>query len=760
MTVLLNPANPDKLLTKKIQLRSKKFYFALLATMAVANVLAQTDTLVQKDLEEAVVYTSKFAEKKKNLAQPIDIITAKTIARYNAQNMGDLLINTGQLFVQKSQQGGSSPVIRGFEASRVLLVVDGIRLNNAIYRSGHLQNVITIDQFMLDRVEVLYGPGSTLYGSDALGGVVHMRTRTPQLSQNGKTLFTSQLVTRFSNVNRERTLHSSQQIGGKKWGWLQSVTVSDFGDLRMGDRYSKRYPDFGRRTQYIETINGVDQLVTNTDDRIQKFSGFKQWDLMGKLLFKPRPNQTHLLNLQHSNSSNIPRYDRLQDRKTFPGIGNTLRWAEWYYGPQTRWLAAYEWSVKNFSKIDELRLNLNYQHIKESRQQREYLAYTQFDSRREAVQVAGITLDAREKWGRHELTLGTDAQHNKVRSTADRTNLLTGAVTPLDTRYPDGQNRMTLVGLYGQHLYKSNNGKWIVNDGLRLQYVGLRSTLTNNNFFYFPFTSIEQHQRSLTGNLGLVHLHSTTIRIAANLASAFRAPNIDDAARIFESSSSARRLIVPNPDLRAEHTYTADINFQYRTEKIKMEMGVFYTLFRNAIALAPFRLNGQDSVMYNGIMARVIANQNVRRAFVRGFNYRIDMALAKGLRWETTLTGTYGRFINPDKSLKPLDHIPPTFGRSGLLYQQEDLTWEFFVLFNGFKRIEDFNPDGEDNGQYATPDGMPSWYTLNIRMEYRVGKGLTLQAGLENLLNRNYRYFASGFSAPGRNLYMAIRQNF
>jgi hemoglobin/transferrin/lactoferrin receptor protein len=731
---------------------SKKFLLTAFALLFFFILAAQSDTLVQKDLEEAVVYTSKFAEKKKNLAQPIDVITAKTIARTNAQNMGDLLINTGHLFVQKSQQGGSSPVIRGFEASRVLLVVDGIRLNNAIYRSGHLQNVITIDQFMLDRVEVLYGPGSTLYGSDALGGVVHMRTRTPQLSQNGKTLFTSQLVTRFSNANRERTLHSSQQIGGKKWGWLQSVTYSDFGDMRMGNRYPKKYPDFGRRTQYIETINGVDQLVTNADDRIQKFSGYKQWDLMGKLLFKPRPDRTHLLNLQHSNSSNIPRYDRLQDRKTFPGIGNTLRWAEWYYGPQTRWLAAYEWNAKNVKTIDELRFNLHYQHVKESRYQREYLAYTQFDSRREAVNIVGFTIDAREKWGRHEF--------NSVTSVADRTNLLTGAITPINTRYPDGLNRMWLAGLYGQHLYKSNNGKWIVNDGLRLQYVGLHSTLINNNFFNFPFTAIDQRQQALTGNLGVVHLRSNNIRIAANLASAFRAPNIDDAARIFESSSSARQLIVPNPDLKPEHTYTADINLQYKNEKIKMELGGFYTLFRNAISLAPFRLNGQDSVLFNGIMARVIANQNTRRAFVRGFNYRIDIALAEELRWETTVTTTYGRFINPNKTLKPLDHIPPTFGRSGLLYQQKDMTWEFFILFNGTKHIADFNPDGEDNGQYATPDGMPSWYTLNIRTEYRLRKGFTLQAGLENLLDRNYRYFASGFSAAGRNLFVTIRQNF
>ena len=738
----------------------KQVFIVILIPFSFFSATAQTDTLIQKELEEAIIYTAKFAEKKKNVAQPIDVITARTISRYNAQNTGDLLINTGQLLVQKSQQGGASPVIRGFEASRVLLVVDGIRLNNAIYRSGHLQNVITVDQFMLDRVEVLYGPGSTLYGSDALGGIVHMRTRTPQISTEKKPLFRSQVATRFSTANKENTLHTSQEISGKKWGWLQSITYSNFGDMRMGNRYPKKYPDFGRRTQYIETINGVDQLVMNTDDRIQKFSGYKQWDLFGKLLFKPKANQSHLLNLQHSNSTNIPRYDRLQDQRIFPGIGNTLRWAEWYYGPQTRWLAAYQWELKNFKKIDEVRLNLNYQHIKESRNQREYLAYTRFDSRREAVQVAGMTFDIRKKWGGHELTLGADLQHNIVRSEADRTNLLTGSMTPISTRYPDGSNRMTLAGIYGQHLSKSKNGKWILNDGLRLQYAGLHSTLVNNGFFNFPFSAIDQRQRALTGNLGLVHFPKRPLRLALNVASAFRAPNIDDAARIFESSSTAGRLIVPNPSVKPEYTYTADFTIQYKTEKVKVEGGAFYTLFRNAISLAPFRLNGNDSVNYDGVLSQVIANQNTRKAFLRGLNYRMDLMLANGLNWETNITTTYGRFINPDKTLKPLDHIPPTFGRSALVYRKKAFTGEFFMLFNGIKKIADFNPDGEDNGQYATPDGMPSWYTLNIRVEYTLSKGFTLQAGLENLLDRNYRYFASGFSAPGRNFFLTLRQNF
>ncbi|MEQ1676706.1 MAG: TonB-dependent receptor plug domain-containing protein, partial [Chitinophagaceae bacterium] len=164
---------------RKIALLSALLYIS-------AYACAQQDTTDEKNLDEAVVYSNKFVEKKKNLAQKIDILSARTIAKFNSQNTGDLLINSGNVFVQKSQQGGSSPVIRGFEASRVLLVVDGIRMNNAVYRAGHLQNAITVDQNILERVEVLYGPASTMYGSDGLGGVLHFRTKSPLLTTGDK----------------------------------------------------------------------------------------------------------------------------------------------------------------------------------------------------------------------------------------------------------------------------------------------------------------------------------------------------------------------------------------------------------------------------------------------------------------------------------------------------------------------------------------------------------------------------------------------
>ena len=737
--------------------------FTILSALLCITIMSfsQADT-TEKNLDEVTVYSNKFAEKKKNIAQKIDVISSKTIAKTNAQNTGDLLVASGNVFVQKSQQGGSSPVIRGFEASRVLLVVDGIRLNNAIYRAGHLQNVITVDQNMLESVEVMQGPSSTIYGSDALGGVVSFRSKSPKLSTTGQLKTTGTAFVRYSSANKEKTGHIDVSLGGKKFGWLQSYNYSDFGDMKMGSDYPDKYPNFGRRDSVIRNIGGIDYVTGNNDSRIQEFPAYKQWDITQKLLFKQNEKVSHTLNFQWSNSTDVPRYDRLQDKRYFNAtIGTTLRYAEWYYGPQKRLLGAYELNAKKLGFLDEFRVNLNYQDIEESRNQREYRRYDRLDSRVENLKVAAFNVDGKKTWGNNELVLGIDGQLNDLQSTATRTNINTGVVSKLDTRYPDGNNKMNYFGVFAQHLLKMKGGKLVLNDGIRLQTISLRSSIIDNTFFNFPFTEIKQNPFAVTGNMGLVYMPAEGGRITANISSGFRAPNIDDLSRIFESSTATRRLIVPNPDIKPEYTYNFDLGLtQNINNKLQFEFTGFYTLFRNAIAPAPFKLNGQDSVTYNGVYSAVFANQNINKAYIVGFNARLKAVLSTEISFENTISYTYGRFKNPDGSKTPLDHIPPLFGRSGFTYQKSGISMELFAMFNGWKRIKDYNPNGEDNGQYATAAGMPAWFTLNWRASHPLGKHLALQLGIENIFDRNYRYFASGFSAPGRNFIIALRANF
>ena len=719
------------------------------------NSYAQTDTAA-KNMDEVIIYSGKFAERKKNIAQKVEVISARQIALLNAQNTGDLLINTGNVFVQKSQQGGSSPVIRGFEASRVLLVVDGIRMNNAIYRAGHLQNIITVDQNSLERVEVLYGPASTLYGSDALGGVVLMRTKQPVFSSTDNLFATGSAFVRYSSANQEKTAHTDISVGGRKFAWLQAFNYSDFGDMRMGSNYPDKYPAFGRRSQYVDRINGIDSVVKNTDDRVQKFSGYRQWDITQKLLFRQSNKVTHSLNLQHSNSSNVPRYDRLQDVRN-----GTLRFAEWYYGPQTRYLGAYEFNATEVGFLTGLRANVNYQKIEESRHQRDYRRYDRLDNRYERLNVWAFNVDARKLWTNNELTFGVDGQLNDVNSVGIRKNIQTGTGTPLDSRYPNGENQMNYFGLYAQHLLKLMDGKLIINDGIRLQTVSLRSTIADNSFFNFPFTRIEQDNFAVTGNLGAVYLPTEKTRLTMTLASGFRAPNVDDVARIFESNTASRQLIVPNPEIGPEYTYNVDLGVtQTITNNIRFEVTGFYTWFRNAIAISPFQFEGNDSITYNNTRVRVFANQNVNKAYLYGVSSNLTIDFWKGFRFYSTINYTRGRLQPKGSAEVPLDHIPPVYGKTSLSYTHRLINAEFYSIYNGWKRIADYNPSGEDNAQYATPDGTPSWYTLNLKTTITPHRNISFQLGVENILDRNYRYFASGFSAPGRNFIVALRSSF
>jgi hemoglobin/transferrin/lactoferrin receptor protein len=758
----------------------KKTYLLILAVTASFTAAAQIQPAAdstEKNMQEVVLSASKFSEKKKNIAQKIDVITARTIANVNAQNTGDLLSGTGRIFVQKSQQGGSSPVIRGFEASRVMLVIDGIRMNNAIYRSGHLQNVITVDQNMLQRVEVMYGPSSTIYGSDGLGGVIHLQTKIPVLSGMAKkTVSHGSAFARYSSVNNEKSIHADASFGGTKFAWLQAYTFSDFGDMKMGDNYTDRYPDFGRRSLYVGQVNGLDSVLVNPDDRVQKFSGYKQWDITQKLLYKQSNSISHLLNFQFSNTNNVPRYDRLQDIRN-----GTLRFAQWYYGPQKRLLGAYELNAANLGFADELKLGINYQDIEESRQTRDYKRYDRFDSRVEKVKVWGFNATARKKWQANEITFGVDGQLNDLKSAATRTNLNTGAVTALDSRYPDGKNKMNYFGVFVQHLYKFSNEKLVLNDGIRFHAVNLSSSILNNSFFKLPDTVFKQNNTAFSGNIGLVYNPKKDTRISLSLSTGFRTPNIDDLAKVFESSTAARQVVVPNGNIKPEYTYNIDISYSQKfADKLGIELTGFYTLLRNALVKGAYRLNGQDSILYNGVKSQVLANQNSNKGILYGFSASLTFDITKNIVLSSDLGYTYGKFntdaavlssiyekqvngtyqlVKRNVSSKPLDHIPPVIGKTSLTYQCKAIRTELFAQYNGWKKLDKFNADGEDNQQYATADGMPSWVTINWRGSYAITKVMTVQAGVENIFDRNYRYFASGFSAPGRNIYLSFRVN-
>ena len=698
-------------------------------------------------LEEVVVVSSRFKQRKKDIAQQVQIINADRLQQLNAPSTADALQQTAGIMVQKSQLGGGSPIIRGFEASRVLLVVDGIRLNNAIYRSGHLQNVITIDHNSLDRMEVGYGPSSVAYGSDALGGVVHFFTKQPLLNEISASAFT-----RYSSAANERTGGFSVNFGKQNWASFSSFNISDFGDLRQGGRNYQPGTESWKRSFYVVRNGDQDEIVNNGNFNLQKQSGYSQVDLLQKFLIKSSDKVIHTINLQYSGSSDIPRYDRLTQI-----LKNTPTYAEWYYGPQNRLLAAYQLQLNNSSDyFDRSNITFAYQNVKESRHDRR-LNNAGLNNRFEEVDIFSLNADFNKTWLKNELNYGLEFNQNRVNSTAYLLDTKTQIRTALDTRYPGGGSNVFSSAAFLSHRYQINS-KFSVNEGIRLSHINLHSRFNDQSFYPFPFTSVKQNNTAISGNLNLVYHPDEDWKLSLSGSSGFRAPNVDDLAKIFESVPG--KVIVPNFELKPEYTYNAEIGIaRKKGNKTEFNVNGFYTLYRNAITTQPFLFNGQKQIIYDGQLSDVTANVNAGKAYLSGVSAGFSAALTSSFRFETNATYTYARITSEDP-VQPLDHIPPLFAIGNLVYQHNKFNTEFFVQYHGAKRIEDYNINGEDNLARATLAGMPSWYTINLRSGVRLSKSVKVQVALENILDRNYRVFASGISAAGRNLIVSLRGNF
>jgi hemoglobin/transferrin/lactoferrin receptor protein len=702
-------------------------------------------------LSDVIVSANKVEETRRTVAQQVQVLYSNQIALLQSQSTADLMANTGNVFIQKSQLGGGSVTLRGFEASRTLLVVDGVRMNNLIYRAGHLQNIVTIDNNSLGKVEILYGSSSTIYGSDALGGVVLLYTKNPVFAtREQKQALKANAFSRYGTAANEFTGHLDFNIGGKRIASLTSITFSDFGDLKSGKRINPFYgKSFGDRNYYAERFNGRDSLVNNSNPEQQIQSAYKQYDLVQKFAFKQNEYVTHGINLQYSNSSDIPRYDRLTDP-----AGAGLKYSEWYYGPQERLLAAYDLNIaKPGSWFNSIHAGLNYQNIEESRHTRKF-RNNNLQHRIENVNVLGANLDFQKIVNKNNIRFGLDAQYNTLKSTANNEDIVTNIHSPLDTRYPDGGNTMTSAALYFSHTIEINEN-FILTDGLRAGYISLGSSFADKTFFPFPFDNVSQNNPVYSGNIGIINTTSDDLKLSFLISTGFRAPNVDDLSKVFESAPG--QIIVPNSELKPEQTITYELSVtKIFNSKTSWETTVYFTDFYNAIVTDKSLYNGHDSILYDGTMSQVLANQNKKKAFIYGFSSNLRSALSTNLFLSFGFNYTYGR-INESGTNTPLDHIPPLMMRLQLSYNRKNFGSEFFVNYNSWKKIKDYYLNGEDNEQYATADGMPAWVTLNLRASYRIQSFLTLQAGIDNLLDTQYRTFASGINASGRNIFVALR---
>ena len=731
----------------------KKIFFSMVLLLPFLG-LSQTpkDSSVTV-LKEVVLTPNRWKQTANEVPQKVTVINSSAVALQNPQTAADLLTISGKVFMQKSQQGGGSPMIRGFATNRLLYSIDGVRMNTAIFRGGNIQNVISLDGFVIDKTEIVFGPGSVMYGSDAIGGVMSFQTLTPRFSLEDKTRVSGSAVSRISSANEEKTAHFDVNVGWKKWALVTSISSNNFGDLRMGSHGPEEY----LRPFYVQRQNGVDVVVTNEDPLVQKPTAYSQINVMQKVRFTPNENWDIQYGLHFSETSSYSRYDRhiRYDNDGLP------RYGEFNYGPQ-------KWIMNNFmishkkatTLYDALEIRLAHQFFEESRISRS-INKPKRQTRIEKVNAYSFNADFTKAINKKNIVFyGLEYILNDVDSEGIDTNIITGVNSVGPARYP--QAIWQSIGVYLNNEFKVSE-KTVFQAGLRYNQFILKADF-DTTFYPFPFTEANINKGSLTASAGIVYSPTENWILSSNLGSAFRAPNVDDIGKIFDSEPGS--VVVPNPNLNAEYASNLDVNVARKFGKnIKVDVSAYYTLLQNAMVRRDFTLNGSSEIIYDGELSQVQAIQNAAKANVYGFQAGIEVKSPSGFNFSTDLNFQKGEeeLDNGDKS--PSRHAAPFFGISRIGYETSNFDFQVNVQFSDAVNFSDLAEEEKGKTEIYAKDKdgnpySPSWYTLNFKTLYQLTNNFTITAGLENITDQRYRPYSSGIVSPGRNFILALRAKF
>ena len=681
------------------------------------------------------------------------VVKSSEILNSNASTGAELLTLVDGVTIQKTSFGGGSPIIRGFEANRILLMVDGVRMNNAIYRGGHLQNSITIDPFILESCDVIFGPSAVSYGSDAIGGVIHYKTKDPNLlNTNDSSRYNGLYFTRFNSATNELSNHINFNLSGKNIASLTSITYKKFGDVSMGENRVHGFQNWGTHDFYTEYNNFQDTMITNPNPSIQRGVGYNQIDLTNKILFKLNANSKIIINSQYSSSSNLQRLDQLNNLT----LNNLPEYAQWNYGPQKRLLNSIAFYSSHPSIFfDDIRAVLSHQHIEESRITRRFNSFSQKNSL-EKVNVLGSNIQFSKSIGSNsKLDYGTEIYYNTVNSRAYELNLLDSATSYIDSRYPSGGSNTFFPAIYGSYNLKKNRLSLI--GGIRYTW-NKAFGIFNDNILDFLSDGFEIKRHSLSGSLGTYFYPNETTKIFLDLSTGFRAPNIDDLGKVFIKDQF---LTVPNSQLDPEYAYNFSFGIgkkiDFKNIQFSFSSSSFVTILDNVITKQSLEINGSNLVYYDSNYYEILANQNSESGIVYGLSGSLFITFFKNLKVHSSLCYTRGVLKNTHI---PMSHIPPLFGKLNLNYTFKKIEFQILNNFNAEKINKLFGQGNTDNPLEASPMGYPSWWVINTQVGYQYRESLNLSLGLYNLLDIHYKTFASGISAPGRSLMASAKLSF
>ncbi len=680
-----------------------------------------------------------------------DRLDAQLVMWKNPSTSADWLGHVGGVYVQKSQLGGGSPMIRGLAANRILYAVEGVRMNTAIFRGGNLHNVILLSPWLMDEAEVMMGVASVGYGSDAMGGVLSFRFLRPRFIDSVGWYGWGGV--RGGSAAYERGGYGVVAGGTKQWAWLGGIACKTLGDVRMG---ALGRSDF-LRTHYVERVQDSDRVVPNDHPLLQVPTGFSQCHVLGRLR-KRTLNGDIDYTFYYTASSDIPRYDRL-----LPDTTGNFRYAEWYYGPM-RWIFQRVGRIWRFSHRWQPVLEVQgaYQRMEESRHRR-LLGNIERKSQYEMVDVASVNVDVQMgEVGDWSMRMGAEGVWNRVRSVGKVTDISSGAISGWMPRYPTGW--WYSGGIYALGRYRWSP-QWEATGGIRWNAFGLDVRFDTG---WYPLSidrAVMRHSAWAWG-VGVRWQAWEMGRIWLQLGSGFRAPNVDDVGKVFDSEPGS--VLVPNPSLKAERAYTLELHSLVWNSggQWRWKGGVYYTWLDDVMIRRPYRWAGWDSMEYEGVMSQIMAIQNGAYGWIWGSYGEVSYHV--GTQWELRIRSDWQRGREWEEGgvgSEPMRHVVPVFGRLEMRRRVKRWQVGMWIVFSGGRHPEEMPPSERKKVHIYPLDslGRPyveGWWTLNGRGMWHVSDHITITVGIDNLMDRRYWPYGWGMAAPGRDITLQLRIKF
>lgn len=631
---------------------------------------------------------------------PVLVVSAADLERHSPLTAVDHLRGEPGLYVQQTTPGQGVVIVRGLKGSEILHLVDGFRLNNAIFRNAPNQYVALVNAWNLERVEAVRGPLGALYGGDAMGGVVQFVSTRPRFE--GEALRARGRVrAQAGSADESGTIAVEGEVGRESAVLHAGFSHQHVGRLRVGGGARLPYTDFTSTAAFA--------------------SAFLQ----------PAPGHELDVRVQWLRQPRTARYDGL-----VAGFGQTRPdSSELWFQPQERRFGQVRWRTTNSTfAFDDAELQAGVQRVVDDRITRDFEGPTR-DYEENASVLAGVSGQFGKRLPRdHVLTYGFEAYRDRVTATRRRETLASGAIADVAARFPDGST-MAWAAAYVAD-------EWRATDRLALT-AGARWSkyrIEVPSVFGAPGTKLSPDD--LSGNAGVSYEIVRGTRLVANVGRGFRPPNVFDLGNFGVRQG---RFGIPNPDLEPESVLTYDVGVKHEGDALRFEAFAFESKYRDKITQV---LTGE----FDARGRPIVQSRNATALTLRGLEGATEWRFADTMTLLASATWTRGeeRLAGDEY---PADRIPPLFGRVAL--RHEHGPWEAETWVDWADAQRRLSPRDRVDAR-IDPEGTGGWATANARVRWRASETLKLGLAVQNAFDRRYREHGSGFDAPGRGVVATV----